>query len=401
MTESSLERAIAVSEIAFHGYHLHEEKKDFQFLLTIASQALDLVMALIRRKLTKHEDAFSELHGRFFHFAHAALACKQLLGGKCSGQIMNRISGDIALYLLLERLDLFSMNRETQKSLIRALAPIMAECDVYFVPAGDAIDTVDGFWIDQEDKHAPGRSLLHGSLAGTASRDRLVTSIAPLIRQLESSSVKKDGIQTQTGMSSEVNQLIRMKIRAIKRKEKRTPLHEAGHTFFAWGDVVDLPRKKGGSVTMLEMDSSGFRLMVDDRNSVIPPVDSLIAVGHAGEQARRATLIWKRVEAKGVVFGGVWANDTYSQARLSMLGHSEMTMGLREWHALLRRIDDKHVACWIGEPELQPGISMLLPIDGKKYSATLDRVEHRGGNYCHGILQIQEEWREVNFELEI
>lgn len=400
MSDANLEKAAQVCEVAFHGHRAVSDKPDPEVLLTIASYALHFIMVLLRHRLVRHEAAFAELHGRFFHFAHAVLACRQLFENKASKALMQRVVSEIALYLLLERLDLFSMNAAGQNSLIRALASVMPECEVFFIPAGEEIARIDGFWLDQEDKHSPGRSVLHGSLAGSASNDRLATNIMPLIRRLEAQEGKLAG-GVQVGFPSEIRELIRRKIKALKRKGERTALHESGHLLCQWEGVVDLPADGGLAVTVLDADALGFSLIIDDRDAELPDVGSLIAVRRSGQRAKRAILIWKRVEPRGVVLGGAWLEANFESVQLSMLGHSEMTVGLREWHALTQRLDDKQVACWIGEPELQPGISILLPVGEKKYSSTLDRVEHRGGNYCRGVLLIGEEWKEIGFELDL
>jgi len=400
MSDANLEKSVQVCEVAFHGYRAGTHKPDLQVLLIVASYALHFIMMLLRHRLARCEAAFAELHGRFFHFAHAVLACRQLLENRVPKPQMQAVVGEIALYLLLERLDTFSMSAVTQNTLIRSLTPVMAECEVYFIPANDEIEKIDGFWLDQEDKHSPGRSTLHGSLAGSASNDRLVTNIMPLIRKLEAKE-GKIATGTQAGLSPEIKELIRRKIRALKRRGERTALHESVHLLCQWDEVVNLPVDKGLAVTMLDADAHGFHLIVDDRDARLPGVDSMIAIRRGGQKPKRATLIWKRIEPRGVVLGGAWLETDFDQVQLSMLGHSEMTVGVREWHALSQRLDEKQVACWIGEPELQPGISILLPVGEKKYSSTLDRIEHRGGNYCQAVLLIGEEWKEISFELDL
>jgi len=398
MSDSNLEKAVHVCEIAFHGHRQNEHKPNLNVMLQIAAQALTFIVTLLRHKLSHHEVPFVELHNRFFHFSHAALACLQQLGDKAPKALHEKITANIALYLILERLNLFSMNAATQRSLIRTLLPVMTECDVYFIPAGVELESINGFWVYQEDRHTVERTSMHGSLAGTSKNDRLVANIFPLIKRLEESTAV--GSLVRTGFPEAIKGLIRKKLKALKRREDRVELHESARLLVQWMDVVDLRSDRGVVVSLLEADELGFRLLVEDHNVPLPDIDSFIAVNREGHGVTRGVLIWKRVEARGVLLGGAWIRESFHQTQLSLLGHSEMSVGLRQWHALIRRLDNKQIICWIGERELQPGISVLLPIGKTKYSSTLDRVDHRGGNYCRGILTLGEEWKEVSFELD-
>lgn len=395
MSDANLERTIHVCEVALHGHRTIEERPNPAVLMEISLHALALLILRIRHKLAGYEAAFVDLHVRFFHFAHAALACRQMLGDKVAKTMQEKSTEAIALYLLLERLDLFSMPVAMQRKLIRAISPIMSQCSVYFIPAGKELDKIEGFWIDQEDRHMPGRSQLHGSLAGISTNDRLAANIMPLIRKIEVSG----GGLLQSGLSDEIRTLVRKKIRSLKRREKHQLLNERARLLTRWSDIVDLPVERGSPILLLEADRLGFRLMIEDHEGSTPEVDSFIAIDHSGK-VRRGAVTWKRIESKGVFIGGVWMADSFRQVQLSMLGYSELAAGSRQWYALVRRIDEKHMACWIGEPDLQPGISILLPVGEKKYSSILERVEHRGGNYCYGVLTIGEEWQELGFELD-
>jgi len=399
MTDVHLEKAVHICEVAFHGHRKNEQHPNLVVLLQVAVNALTFIGLLLRHGLSRHEVTSVELHNRFFHFAHAALACRQQLGDRVPKGMHEKVSATIALYLMLERLDLFAMKPETQKTLIRTLIPIMQECEVYFIPANLQLEAIKGFWIDQEDKHSPARSLLHGSLAGVSPHDRLAVNIMPLVMRLEQSSETKL-TSLRSKIPEDVKALIRRKIKAMERRMKRAEVHENVRLLVQWMDVVDLRPDRGVNAVLLDADEFGFRLFVDDREALLPDVDSFLAVNRSGQGIMRGVLVWKKIEAKGVVLGGAWIKESFQQAQLSLLGHSEMAVGVREWHALIRRMDDKRIVCWLGERELQPGISILLPIGNKKYSSTLEQVDHRGGNYCRGVLVIGKEWKEVNFELE-
>jgi len=403
MSDANLDKAVTLCEVAFHGSHAAGEKPDYQALLQIADHAFVFLMLLLRHKLARHEDAFADLHSPFFYFSHAAMTCRQQLGENISKPQMDRVTGSIATFLLLGRIDFFSMSATRQKALMRTLTPILTTCEIYFIPAGEVLDELDGFWVAREDDRLKtGRSRLQKSLAGASSMDRVVTAIAPLIHALEESGKKPDStVQMQAVMSPAVNKLIRKKLGVLKHSDERLSVHESVHLLTGWDEVVDLPETGGCSATLLDIDSSGFRVIVNDPEAELPDVDSLIAISRPGHGVRRATLIWKRVDAKGVLMGGRWFDGEFDQIRFSMLGHSEMSSGIREWHALTRQTDEKHVACWLGERELQAGISVLLPVGDKKYASTLDQIDHRGGNYCQGVLLIGDEWKEVNFELDL
>ncbi|MDT8376774.1 MAG: hypothetical protein RQ867_08615 [Mariprofundaceae bacterium] len=402
MSDANLEKALSVCEVAFHGHYTKNDRPDFEMLLNVALHALAFSMLLLRHKLERHKDAFDELHGRFFHFAHCVMACQQQLGGVVSKRLMAEVAGEIAAYLLIERMDFFSMSAARQQEMMHTLTPILSACEVYFIPAGEEADRVDGFWVEQVDQRLPGRSLLHRPLASRSASDRIVAAITPLIRLLEEANRKPGGtIRTRKVISPAMSRLIHEKLKLLKRKDSRLAARENVLLLSLWDDVVNLPADKGSPATLVDVDDSGFRLVVDDPEAELPDVDSLIAINRTGQGVKRATLIWKRVQARGVMMGGTWLDGEFDRARLSMLGHSEMSTGIRKWHVLMQQIDEKHVACWIGEPELQPGISALLPIEGKNFSSLLDRVEHRGGNFCQGVLAVGEEWKEVDFELDL
>ena len=402
MSDANLDKALSVCEVAFHGCHANSARSDFETLLDVALHGLAFSMLLLRHKLERYEDAFAELHSRFFHFSHCVMACQQQLGSVVSKRLREEVASEIATYLLIERMDFFSMSAAGQKELMRTLSPILSACEVYFIPAGEEADRVKGFWVEQVDKHHPGRSVLHKPLASVSGNDRIVASITPLITLLEEANSKPGGtIQTRKVISPAMSKLIHEKLGALKRSDSRTAARENVLLLTFWDDVVNMPADKGSPATLLDVDDTGFRLVVDDPEAELPNVDSLIAINRSGKGVKRATLIWKRVQARGVMMGGTWLDGEFEQARLSMLGHSEMSTGIRKWHVLMQQVDEKHVACWIGEAELQPGISTLLPIEGKNFSSVLDRVEHRGGNFCQGVLVIGDEWKEVNFELDI
>jgi len=402
MSDANLEKALAVCEVAFHGHHAKGGKQEFETLLDIALHALAFITLLLRHKLERHEDAFTDLHNQFFHFAHSLMACQQQLGTSLPKRRMVEATAEISAYLLIERMDFFSLSAAVQQDLMRTLLPILSTCEVYFIPAGEQVDDVDGFWIEQVDTRLPTRSALHRPLAAISESDRIVAAIAPLITVLEEAARKPTGtIRTQRVISPAMNELIRGKLRVLKHGVERHPVRENVRLLTLWEDVVNIPAGQGMPVTLADVDESGFRLVIDDPAAELPEVDSLIAIGRADKSVRRATIIWKRVQERGVMMGGTWFDGEFEQTRLSMLGHSEMSTGIRKWHVLVQKIDEQHVACWIGEPDLQPGISTLLPIGDKKYSSTLDRVEHRGGNFCQGVLNISDEWKEVNFELDL
>jgi len=402
MSDANLEKTLSVCEVAFHGYHTNTTSPDFEVLLAVALHALAFSMLLLRHRLERYEDAFEELHGRFFHFAHCVMACQQQLGSVVSKRLREEVAGEIAAYLLIERMDFFSMSAASQKELMRTLSPILSNCEVYFIPAGEEADKVEGFWVEQVDIHHPGRAALHKPLASTSTNDRIVAAITPLITLLEEANRKPGGtIQTRKIISPAMSKLIHEKLGSLKHSDSRITARENVLLLSLWDDVVNMPSGKGSHATLVDVDDSGFRLVVDDPEVELPDVDSLIAIDRSEQGVKRATLIWKRVQARGVMMGGTWLDGEFDQARLSMLGHSEMSTGIRKWHVLMQQMDEKHVACWIGEPELQPGISALLPIGGKNFSSVLDRVEHRGGNFCQGVLVIGDEWKEVNFELDL
>jgi hypothetical protein len=402
MSDANLEKALSVCEVAFHGHHTKSDSPKFEVLLDVALHALAFSMLLLRHRLERHEDAFAELHGRFFHFAHCVMACQQQLGGVIPKRLREEVAGEIAAYLLIERMDFFSMSVASQKELMHTLSSILSTCEVYFIPAGEEADRVDGFWIEQVDIHHPGRAALHKPLASTSTNDRIVAAITPLITLLEEANRKPGGtIRTRKIISPAMSKLIHEKLGSLKHSDKRIAARENVLLLSLWDDIVNAPADKGSPATLVDVDDSGFRLVVDDPEAKLPDVDSLIAINRSGHGVKRATLIWKRVQARGVMMGGTWLDGEFDQARLSMLGHSEMSTGIRKWHVLMQQMDEKHIACWIGEPELQPGISALLPIGDKKFSSLLDRVEHRGGNFCQGVLVVGDEWKEVNFELDI
>lgn len=403
MSDANLDKVLTVCDVAFHGLQANSGKPDYETLLEIAADALVFLMSLLRHKLARHEDAFSDLHSPFFHFSHCLLTCRQQLGSRASEPLMDQATGNIAAFLLLGRMDFFSMSAARQKALMRTLAPILSTCDVHFIPAGESVDEVGGFWVAREDDRlSSGRSKLHKALSGAATNARIVTAIAPLIRALEEAGKKPDGtVQMQAVMTPAMNKLIRKKLGVLKHSDDRASVRENIHLLCDWDDVVNIPDNRGTPATLLDVDSSGFRIIVDDPDAELPDVDSLIAIDRPGHGVKRGTLIWKRLQARGVMMGGRWLEGEFDQAQISMLGHAEMSVGIREWHVLMRQIDEKHVACWLGEPELQPGISVLLPLGDKKFSSTLDQINHRGGNFCQGVVLIGEEWKEVNFELDL
>jgi hypothetical protein len=402
MSDANLDKTLAVCEAAFHGHHVNTTRPDIEILLDVALHGLAFSMLLLRHRLERYEDAFEELHGRFFHFAHCVMACQQQLGSAASKHLMKEATGEIAAYLLIERMDFFSMSAASQQELMRTLSPILSNCEVYFIPAGEEADSVEGFWIEQVDIHHPGRAALHKPLASTSTNDRIVAAITPLITLLEEANRKPGGtIRTRKVISPAMSKLIHEKLGSLKHSDSRVAVRENVLLLTLWDDVVNMPSDKGSPVTLVNVDDSGFRLVVDNPEAEMPGVDSLIAINRSGQGVKRATVIWKRIEARGVMMGGTWLDGEFDQARLSMLGHSEMSTGIRKWHVLMQQMDEKHVACWIGEPELQPGISALLPIGDKKFSSLLDRVEHRGGNFCQGVLVIGEEWKGADFELDL
>ncbi|MES0371737.1 MAG: hypothetical protein ABUK11_05605 [Mariprofundaceae bacterium] len=403
MNDANLEKAITVCEVAFHGQHANSDKPDYETLLEIAGDALVFVMALLRHKLVRHEDAFTDLHGPFFHFAHCVLTCRQQLGERASKVLMGQAAGNIAAFILLGRMDFFSMSAARQKALMRTLNPILSTCDIYFIPAGETIDEVGGFWVTREDDRlSAGRSKLHKALSGSTTHARLVTSILPLVKALEEAGKKPDGtVQMQAVMTPAMNKLIRKKLGVLKHSDQRVEVRENIQLLCDWDDVVNVSEDTGVPATLLDVDSSGFRIIINDPAAELPDVDSLLAINRPGHGVKRGTLIWKRLQARGVTMGGRWLEGEFEQIQLSMLGHSEMSVGVREWHALAQQIDEKHVACWLGEPALQPGISVLLPVGDKKFSSTLDQISHRGGNFCQGVVLVGEEWKEVNFELDL
>lgn len=402
MSDANLDKTLSVCEAAFHGHRVNTTRPDFEILLDVALHALAFSMLLLRHRLEHYEDAFEELHGRFFHFAHCVMACQQQLGSAASKHLMKEATGEIAAYLLIERLDFFSMTAASQQELMRTLSPILSNCEVYFIPAGEEADRVDGFWVEQVDKHHPGRAALHKPLAAISSNDRIVAAITPLITLLEEANRKPGGtIQTRKVISPAMSVLIRDRLGSLKHSDKRIAARENVLLLTLWDDIVNAPTDKGSPATLVNVDDSGFQLVVDNPEAEMPGVDSLIAINRSGQGVKRATVIWKRIQDRSVMMGGRWLDGEFDQARISMLGHSEMSTGIRKWHVLTQQMDEKNVACWIGEPELQPGITTLLPIGEKKFSALLDRVEHRGGNFCQGVLVIGEEWKGVDFELDL
>lgn len=408
LSDTWLEWMLSACEVAFYGALSdsdHDKDRD-STMLEVAAHALAFLMRLLKRGLKQHHDVFADLHERYFHFAQCAAACVQHAGKSEHDQkLVARVHRAFAGYVLLGRMDFFSLPQGMQTDVLKALKPIYSDCSTYFVPAGETVDASEGFWLEWEKKRQPGRPKLRRPLAGSSPADRLVTFIDPLIRVLDGSGSKSKAdkvmmMQSQS-WSLPVRKHVHKKLKLAKRRGERAADRENIRLLLAWNDVVGLKKDTGGAAALSDIDAHGFQATVEESDTGVPNVDEIIALDREGKDVRRARVIWKRVHDRHTALGCTWLGGGFTAVTLSMLGHSEIKIGVQEWMGLIKPIDEKRVRCWMGDPALQAGLTVLLPLGNKSFSATLDEIEYRGGNFCQVILLIREEWKEPKLELDI
>ena len=211
-------------------------------------------------------------------------------------------------------------------------------------------------------------------------------------------------------LSEQTSRHLRRAIGNGKRRFDRVPCREMLRWSIEWNDVAMLPEIPSSPTMLRNIDAGGFLASVERSDTALPMVDALIGVRLADGSKRRARVVWRRLQPQGGEFGAQWLDGDLNAARIDLLGNNEIGAKKRSWQALVHAhkvvYDDDGIAsgrvtCWFGEPSLQPGFSLLLPLSGKNYAAQLLRVDYRGGNFCRGEVAIGKPWKSSALALAI
>jgi len=406
LSDAWLERSIDSCEVALHGARSDSplDAKLAGALLPIASYALDFIVILSKQKLRHYSDAPDGLHQHFFHFSQSASACIACLGNTVDPQLHQRVQVSTSIYILLARMDFYCLTEAQQNELFLALDSVAPKCSAYFVPSEVEVAMGDVFWLEWEYGNYRNRPLLRKPPPNVSKTDRVVVCIDALIRLLATSKDKHGGVSLQSGSKTwpaHVQKYVLERLKTTKQKGERATIREHMRVLQSWNDIVLLENTRGDAATLLDVDSYGFRAIIEDHVDNAPNVGDMIVIDRMGQDSRRALVAWKRVGRMGAMFGCKFILESFTPARLGFLGHSEIAAGAQEWVTLLQKVDDKLYRCYFGDPQLQEGISVLLPVEGKSFTAMLDRVDYRGANYCQGVLIVGKEWQDSNLELDV
>jgi|GEM_PF-4194885 len=403
LSDEMVTAALAAAEAGFH-FERSRSKGGSETAATLLASATDILEWIelsLRRNLARHRDAIGELSPKLFYYSRAALAAAAAAGEE--GELLQRRAQHAAAVIMaMVRLDLFSLTPAKQQEIWNSLRALKGRIPAHYIPAKETLMPSGGFWLEWEEGRFADKPAVYKPLRAQDDIGRLVMPLDALLERIDTH-LLKPGERTMRMLKNDAmeqtSQQFKKALGQRQRRFERIPCRETLQWSSTWPDLVGMHFLPERVIEMRNVDRGGMMGMVELERPLLPDVDRLIAFRRSNGKLLRALVMWRRLSHQGGNFGASWMGNHLLPATVELFGQTDLSAGKKSWQVLLQPLPEEQLIegtrlqCWFGDVQMQAGITLLLPQGGRQYTALLERIDYRGGNFCQGVVSLGKPWQ--------